>query len=221
MSVPRTIVTKIGNYFLAGLIFILPIVLTVLILQWVAGFLGGLIGPGTFLGRGLETLGFAVTSQSGAAYLLGWAVALGAVFLLGIVVDVAGRNLVSGLVSRIVGRIPIVGSVYSAASNVASMLDQSEKANIKSMQVVFCYFGKQSRPGVLALMPTSEIYRISGRSYNIVLVPTSPVPIGGGLLFIPTEDVEVTDIPVDSLINIYASMGASTSQYIDQLKQIK
>lgn len=220
MSLPRTVVSKVGNYFITGFIVILPIVLTVLILQWVAGFLGGLIGPGTFLGRGLETLGFALTSQSGAAYLFGWAVAIGAVFVLGVFVDVAGRNLVSGLITRLVGRIPLVGSVYSAANNVASMLDQNEKANIKSMQVVFCYFGKESRPGVLALMPTSEVYRINGRDYNIVLVPTSPVPIGGGLLFIPIDDVEVTDIPVDSLINIYASMGASTSQYADQLKQI-
>jgi uncharacterized membrane protein len=45
-------------------------------------------------------------------------------------------------------------------------------------------------------------------------VPTAPVPIGGGLLFVPAEVVQPTDLSVDGLMSIYVSMGITASRFL-------
>jgi uncharacterized membrane protein len=47
-----------------------------------------------------------------------------------------------------------------------------------------------------------------------VLVPTAPVPVGGGLLYVPKEWVTPADVGVDGLTSIYVSMGITSHQYI-------
>ena len=65
------------------------------------------------------------------------------------------------------------------------------------MKAVFCFFGEKRGMGVLALLVSPEQYSIeTGRNYHIVIVPTAPVPVGGGLLFVPVEMVEPTDLSV-------------------------
>ena len=56
-------------------------------------------------------------------------------------------------------------------------------------------------------MPNPEIMDIEGREYQAVLVPTAPVPIGGGLLYIPKEWIRPANIGVDKLTSVYMSMG--------------
>ena len=52
------------------------------------------------------------------------------------------------------------------------------------------------------------------REYQIVIIPTAPVPIGGGLLFMPTEMVQPADVSVEALMSIYVSMGITAPQFL-------
>jgi uncharacterized membrane protein len=47
-------------------------------------------------------------------------------------------------------------------------------------------------------------------------VATAPVPTGGGLLFVPAEVVRPTDLSVEGLMSIYASMGITAGQFLDR-----
>ena len=38
-------------------------------------------------------------------------------------------------------------------------------------------------------------------------MPTAPVPIGGGLLYVPVEWVKPANMGIDKLTEIYVSMG--------------
>ena len=40
-----------------------------------------------------------------------------------------------------------------------------------------------------------------------VLVPTAPIPVGGGLLYVPAAWVKPADIGIDTLTSVYLSMG--------------
>ena len=60
---------------------------------------------------------------------------------------------------------------------------------------------------VLALAPSSDPVEIDGRRYVAVLVPTAPVPIGGGLVYLPVEWVKPADFGIEKLTEIYVSMG--------------
>ena len=48
---------------------------------------------------------------------------------------------------------------------------------------------------------------IEGRAYRAVLVPTAPVPVGGGLLYVPVEWVRPAQVGMDRVISTYVSMG--------------
>jgi uncharacterized membrane protein len=63
-------------------------------------------------------------------------------------------------------------------------------------------------------MPSSERFRINGRDYHVVIIPTAPVPFGGGLLFMPIEMVRPSSMSVDGLMSIYVSMGLTTGQFL-------
>ena len=55
---------------------------------------------------------------------------------------------------------------------------------------------------------------VCGRPCLAVLVPTAPVPIGGGLLFVPQEWVSPADVGAEALTSIYVSMGVTSAQHL-------
>ena len=82
------------------------------------------------------------------------------------------------------------------------------------MSAVFCFFGKEAATGVLAFLVSPERFRLNDRDYHIVIIPSAPLPFGGAMLFVPVEQVQPADMPVDGLMSIYLSMGISAPQYM-------
>jgi uncharacterized membrane protein len=202
------------RYFLAGVFAILPLVITVGVVIWVAEFVGSFIGPSTILGSRLQTLGLRLGSTGVVAYVVGWAFVLGIVFLFGVLVEFGARRLFQRTVDAMLDRIPLIGSVYDTSKRLVDMLNKKDDANLQGMRVVFCRFGSQQGIGLLALLVSPEKFRINGCDYHVVIVPTAPVPVGGGLLFVPTACVTSADLSVDALMSIYVSMGVTTSEFV-------
>jgi uncharacterized membrane protein len=208
---------RILGVFLAGLLTILPLVITVAVIVWVAGFIQGFIGPGSLVGRGLESMGQSFAGDNELlAYFLGCVLVLAAIFALGIVVQMGFRRLLQGLISPIIKSIPIAGSVYGAATQIVGLLEKREDSDLQGMSVVYCLFGQENGTGLLALLPSPDRYPIDGRDYFIVYIPTSPVPMTGGLLFVPVDSVRTVDISVESLMSIYLSMGVTGPEFLAQ-----
>lgn len=216
MSMTSTIARRTGACFMAGLLAILPLALTVAIVVFVTGFVEGYVGPNTALGRSLSSLGLRFASNRAIAYVIGWICVLGAIFVLGLIVELGAKRFLQGLVDAILKRIPLVSNVYGTSKQLVEMFDRKEAAELKAMSVVFCHFGQAGGPGVLALMPSPERFRVKGQDYHIVIIPTAPVPFGGGLVFMPAEAVIPADMSVDGLMSIYVSMGVTTPQYLKQ-----
>lgn len=208
-----TAVRRLLRCFVAGVLAILPVVVTVAVVAWVAGFLRGILGPGTGLGEGLRRLGLPF-ADGWRAYVAGAALVLAAVFVLGVVVEAGARNLIERLLDGLLRHIPLVGNIYGTSKQVVGLLGKRDEASLKGMQAVFCHFGQEHGGGVLALLVSSQRFRINGRDYLIVIVPTSPVPIGGGLLFVPAELVGPADLTVEALMSIYISMGVTAPQFL-------
>ena len=47
-----------------------------------------------------------------------------------------------------------------------------------------------------------------------MIVPTAPVPIGGGLLFAPLAWITPAEIGMEALTSIYVSMGITSAQFL-------
>ena len=189
-----------------GLLALLPLLLTVSLLGSVVNILDRFLGPSSFAGQLFAMLGQPIVNNPILGYLLGWAIVIGAIYPLGIVVQSRLKGPMAALLDKTVRRIPVIGSLYNVADRFVSLLDQKQDADIGAMSPVWCLFGGDG-VAVLALMPNPEIMDIEGRQDQAVLVPTAPVPIGGGLLYIPKEWIRPANIGVDKLTSVYMSMG--------------
>lgn len=209
---PLQFLRRVARWFLAGVLAILPVAITVAIMVWVAGFVDQLVGPDTPVGGLLQRLGLHFVSNDAVAYTLGVVLVLAVIFAIGVAADSGARNLMQRLQDALLQRIPIVGSIYGTSKQIVGMLDQKDAAVLKRMSVVFCCFGEEA--GFLALLVSPERYRINAREYQIIIVPTAPVPFGGGLLFVPADLVQPTDLNVEGLMSIYVSMGITAGQFL-------
>jgi uncharacterized membrane protein len=205
--------------FVAGLIAVLPVVLTVAVIVWVASLIDQFIGPHSAVGRLLVSIGLTVVETKIAAYLIGIVFVLCAIYVLGLLVQAGLQRRLEVFVDNLLRRIPLVGSVYDLAHRFVGMLDKKEETDLKTMSPVWCFFGGEGSAAVLALLATPEHIMLAGRPHHVVLVPTAPVPFGGGLFFVPVEWIKAAPFGVEGLTSIYVSMGISAPQYFPATPQ--
>ncbi len=218
MALLQKLWQRLIRCFLAGLFAILPLVVTVGIVIWVAGFVRQYIGPGTFLGRRLQGVGIQFAGEGGetTAYLFGWIAVLLTIFGLGVLLEMGAKRYFGHLLEWLFRRIPFVNSVYTTSKQMIDLLDkEGGDAQLKGMSPVMCHFGDGASPAVPALLASAETYLLRGEEYRIVVIPTAPIPFGGALLLIPSRHVEPLDMTVDALINIYVSMGITAPQFLE------
>lgn len=192
--------------WLAGLLALLPLMLTVALLAWAVRLVHQYMGPGSLLGRLLAHFGRPFAEHPLTEYAVGAVLLLVVIYPLGLVVKSRLKAPLVGLLESGIRRIPVVGSFYHLAHRFVGLLDQQQDADIAAMRPVWCFFGGEGA-AVLGLLPNPEPLLVDGRPYLAVLVPTAPVPIGGGLLYVPQAWIRPAEIGVDKLTSIYLSMG--------------
>lgn len=191
--------------WLAGLVVFLPLALTLAALSWLVGLLNRYLGPDSDVGHFFSALGYTVSGESTVPYLLGTLVLMVAIYLLGLALRLGLRGPLAKFLNVTLRRIPLVGGLYDFTHRFVGMLEP-KPGDIGAMSAVWCFFGGDG-VAVLALAPSPDVIDIEGRHYFAVLVPTAPVPIGGGLLYVPVEWVKPANMGIDKLTEIYVSMG--------------
>ena len=73
---------RIARIFLAGLLVLLPILVTLTVTVWLAQLLKAYAGPNSLIGRLIVLLGLNLVSSEVGAYFLGFLIILGCIFLL-------------------------------------------------------------------------------------------------------------------------------------------
>lgn len=200
-----------------GLLAILPIALTVAIIGWVAAFVGQWLSRDSFLGRGLARLGGAVVHDDTLALLIGAGIVLALLYFLGLVVQTRLHRAWRAFMDNTIGRLPLVGTIYKTLARFVALLDRKEDVDVQSMSPVWCFFSDDRRTAILGLLPTADPMYIEGEEYRVVMVPTAPVPFGGGLFFLPADWVRPAPFGVEGLTNIYVSMGVTAPDYLKNL----
>ena len=201
---------------MAGLLAVLPVVLTVLAISWVASLADQFVGPGSTVGKLLVSIGLTVVETRMIAYVIGIGAVLCAIYVLGLFAETGFQRRLQTFIDSGLRRVPLIGSVYDLAHRFVGMLDRKEQADLQSMRPVWCFFGGEGGAAVLALLPTPEPVLLGSQQYHVVLVPTAPVPFGGGLFFVPVDWVKPASFGVEGLTSIYVSMGISAPQYFAQ-----
>ncbi len=206
--------------FMAGFFVILPIVITIGIMGWVGSLLKTWLGPDSLLGSVLQRVGLNYVSNDTLASVIGWVIVLAVIWIVGAIVKSAARYRVENFVHEKLSQIPVVSSIYGPVAKVVGMLKRDDEADMRAMSVVYCEFGMQHGGGFLALLSSDKIYRFSGRDSHIVYIPTSPIPMSGGIVFVPVEAVKPVAMEVEHLMQIYLSLGVMSESVVpDQYVQ--
>lgn len=192
-----------------GGLAIFPLVVTLLVIVWLVEFLQGYLGPGSAFGRVLESIGLNFVASKLFAYFIGLVLTLFVIYLFGLLVEIGLRSRWNALTDNIMNRIPVVKTIYDAARKLIKLFESKDNPELKAMVPVMCYFGGKGGTAVLALLTSREKIEIHGHKYYSIMIPSSPVPIGGAILYVPVDWVELVDMGIDGLVNVYVSMGVT------------
>ncbi len=199
--------SKLQQYFIAGLLVWLPLVITFWVLVWLLGMLDGIfvaiISAFEAIVPGLTGIAQAVMKMPGVGVL-----SLGVLILL---TGMLAANIVGQWWLRLwdgmLNRIPVVRSIYSSVKQVSdTLLSGSGKAFSKALLVQY------PRPGAWTIAfltgaPSGEVERLLESRHVSVYVPTTPNPSSGFFLMLPAADVIELDMTVDEALKYIISMG--------------
>lgn len=178
--------------FVAGLFSILPITITVLIIQMVFNWLDHF---------GSQLLSRFVDFQIPG---LGVLLTLGVIFLAGLFMQViVGRKLLA-IFDNIIERIPLINHLYHGVKGVTDSFSKMPEREFSMVVLV-----KYPTPEFESIgLITNETVLVENKKKVAVFIPTTPNPTNGFLVLANAEDLTPVDIPVDEAIKSVISMGS-------------
>jgi uncharacterized membrane protein len=208
------IITKIIRPLLTGIFAIFPLAITIVVITWLINFIISFLGPESNFGSILQSIGLNFVKNQTIAYLIGVGATIVLIYFLGMLVQAGLRNQWNAITDGVMNRIPFIKTIYDASKKITGLFDTKDQPDIKSMSPVMCYFGGEGGTAVLALLTSQEIITINGTDYYSVMIPTSPIPIGGAIIFVPTGWVKKVNFGLEGLVNVYVSMGVTAPEYL-------
>jgi uncharacterized membrane protein len=191
----RSPTVAIRNWFFAGLVILIPIVLTVKALWWLFTYVDGLADPIAYgiFGRPIPGIGFAIT--------------LGIIFLAGLLFSKGPLARLLLALEEVVDNIPVVGMVYGTTKKVLSGFGKPESQSA-FQRFVFARLPGRTTPGFVT--GTFALTKLDGEVYTLccVYIPTNHLYVGD-VVVLPAEDVIDTNLTVEDGVGIILSAGSS------------
>ena len=149
--------------------------------------------------RDRVAVGLGVTGSEVIGYLIGIGLVALALVVLGGLVEAGLQRGLARLLHSVMRRIPLVRQVYEMVQKMVALFYQRDPSAARAMRAVWLRFGGETGgAAVLALQTAPEVLMVEGRPCVAVLVPTAPVPVGGGLLFVPEHWVSPAALSVEA-----------------------
>ena len=190
----------VRRWLLAGLLVLVPLAITAAVLDWIVSTLDQTLQILPLSWHPDRLIGFHIPG-------FGVLLALAIVLIIGAVAsNFLGRKLV-GWWDALLGRIPIVRSIYSSVKQVSDTLF-SENGNAFRKALLIQW----PREGVWTIgfqtgTPGGDVINHLGGDYLSVYVPTTPNPTGGYFVMLRREDCIELKMSVDEALTYVISMG--------------
>ena len=196
---------RIRNYFVAGLLAISPIALTIYIV-WhlfiaIDGLLKDYVSLAIFRGFHIEAHYRTIPGLGILALLL-------VIFLVGFLTrNFLGRKVIV-LSERLMSRIPVVRPIYSTLNQISHAFLSDKSEMFKRAALI-----EYPRKGIYSIgFITQDTKGVVQDSLPVdtvsVFLPTTPNPTSGFLLFVPKKNVRLLDISVEEALKLVISGGA-------------
>lgn len=114
-------------------------------------------------------------------------------------------------------KIPLVKSIYSALKQVMVFINPEEELKFKNVVLIdYPIKGIKALGYVTGNAKTKD----SDKKYYIVFVPTTPNPTTGFLIFAYEEDLEFVDVSVEEGLKFIASVGVIVPKKMGYIKDM-
>ncbi len=194
----KSFISRIRNYFFAGAVVLLPIVLTIYLTLFVVKIstriLPKELNPNSYLP--VDIPGIEILISIFFITLIG-----------GLSLSFLGKKVIE-IINKILKRIPILRTIYSA---VGQMTESFTNQDNKQKSVVLLEY---PRKGIWAVgFATKENKGLISEKVNENLVnvflPTTPNPTSGFLLMVPKKDLMYLDMSFEQASKFIVSAGTS------------
>ncbi len=194
-----SILAKLRNYFITGIVVLVPIGITLYLTKFFisisSGFIPYHLNPNNYLP-------FAIP---------GLEILLSVIFITiigGLSISFIGKRILK-FVNDLFKRIPILRTIYSAIGQMTESLAPNKSNNKKSV-VLIQYPRKGSwAVGFATKENKGEISKKTNSDLINVFVPTTPNPTSGFLLMFPKDEIIYLDMSFEEASKFIVSAGTS------------
>jgi uncharacterized membrane protein len=209
---------RLRNLFIAGLLIVLPISITLFVLTFLFKKLDNLLSPafvkllilfGLPLKEGQFIPGF------------GFVATILTILLAGLITrNIIGRKFFN-LGEIIVEKIPVARSIYSGLKQIIETVTKSQTETFSKVVMI-----EYPRKGLLSLgfvtcAAKGEIQEVTNESVVNVFVPTTPNPTSGVLVFVSKKDIIPLSMTVEDGIKLVVSGGIVTPPIKNEIQTTK
>lgn len=189
------------KYIVAGVLVIVPLIITYVVLRFLLSSIDGLLSPAL-----IKYLGYDIPG-------LGIVIVILLIIVTGVLTHgVIGRQLVS-LWDRLLGRVPFVRTIYLASKQLLQSITNPQESMFQRVVIV-----PYPRSGMYTLaFASSEVTLDSvpgNGSFVAVFVPSTPTPFTGFTYLVKKEEVYPTNISVEDAVKFIVSGGIVTPDSI-------
>lgn len=192
--------SALKTWFLTGLLVLVPLAITLWVLSLIIGTMDQSLAllpsawqPDQLFGRRIPGVGAILT--------------LAFILIVGVLAhNFIGQKLVLWW-EALVGRIPVVGPIYSSVKQVSdTLLSSNGNAFRKALLVQYPREGSWTI-AFLTGRPGGDVENHLQGEYVSVYVPTTPNPTSGFFLMMPKADTIELDMTVDAALKYIVSIG--------------
>ena len=194
----RSILTSFRNYFIAGIVVLIPIgitiYLTIFLISVSSKILPKEINPNHYLPYDIPGLEILISIL--LITLIGW-----------LSLSFIGKRLLKVL-DNILKKIPILRTIYSA---IGQMTDTFASSDNKKNNVVLVEYPRKGSwaVGFATKENFGEIANKTNKKIVNVFVPTTPNPTSGFLLMFPKDEIIYLDMSFEEASKFIVSAGTS------------
>ncbi len=194
----RRVITRLRNNFIAGVVVLIPIgitvYLTLFIIKISSKILPKELNPNHYLPYNIP--GVEIIISIILITFIGW-----------LSLSFIGKKLLE-IFNNILKRIPILRTIYSAFEQMLDIFTKSEKNKKNVVLVEYPRKGSWA-VGFATKENKSEISKKSKQNLVNVFVPTTPNPTSGFLLMFPKEEVIYLDMSFEEASRFIVSAGSA------------
>jgi len=193
-------VSTLRRWLIAGILVWAPLAITLWVINVLVGFMDKtiLLLPQAY--RPEHLFGFNIPG-------LGAVLAVAVVLLTGaLVANILGRSLVN-FGERILDRIPLVRSIYSAVKQVIETFFSHDSRSFR--KVLLVEYPRRDCWSIAFLSgdPVGEVQDKTEKHVLTVFVPTAPNPTSGFVIMVPQDEVIELDMSVEEGFRMVISLG--------------